>query len=442
MRTVPDRHRVWLMKELPLLENEGLLSPETSGRLRAYYETDTRSGTHWAIIACAILGSLLIGAGIILLFAHNWEALSRPARALLSLCPLALGAGLSLTALQNGRGTAWRESAGLFHALAVGASIALIGQTYHLPSDVPAFLLSWALLIAPLMFVLRSTGTSLIYLALLCGWCFAAQRTSGQAAAFWLLILPPAARFAHLARTDRYALHTALSFAGLLAALCLCTGLAFERTVPGLWIVAYSALLSGAGLLGLWLYGDREGWNNLPKTFGTLGTVILAYLFTWSDMWQGIGWDHLRDDWQYRAWGVWLDSGITLAFLTGWLLAVRKAFRRESIETLTLAVFPVIATLCFATGSMTDRAHGLNALVFNAFMLFLGVMHMVLGCRRNRLRQLNLGMATASLLLVTRFFDTDFAYWIRGLVFIALGTVFLTVNLFMARRKRQKGVAA
>ncbi len=430
------------MRELPILENAGVISAEKSVDIRAYYATHTQGGVHWALIAFAILGSLLIGAGIILLFAHNWDDLSRSTRAFLSLCPVSIGAILSVTALLKDGGIARRESAGIFHSLAVGASIALIGQTYHLPSDIPAFLLTWALLVLPLMFLLHSTGAYLIYLALVCGWSGLAQNTYGQAAAFWLLVLPPAASLFHLTRINRDTPESAIRFAGIILTLCISTGIVFERTVPGLWIVAYSALLSGAGLLGLCLYGEREGWNNIPKTFGIIGLVVLAYIFTWTDIWHQIGWGHMRHDWQYRTWGIGFDSGITLAFLGGWIITALRAFRRDSIETLTLAAFPVIATLCFALSSLTEKADLFNALIFNAFMLYLGLMYIVLGCRNIKLRQLNGGMGVASLLLITRFFDSEFNYLTRSLVFIGLGFVFLAVNLIMSRRKKLKEVSA
>ncbi len=440
MRKVPNRHRQWLIKELPALQCAGVLPPDRAEAIKAYYETQTRGGAHWAVIAFAVLGALLIGSGIILLFAHNWENFSRPVRAALSFCPLSLGAALSAAALRRNGGTAWREAAGLFHALAVGASIALVGQTYHLPGDAPSFMLTWALLVLPLIFLLRSTGACLAYLALLCGWSGVAQNVYGQAAAFWLLVLPAAAHLVRLVRTGREANETALCFAALLLALCTCTGIVFERTVPGLWIVAYSALLSGAGLLGLWLYGERDGWGNIPKLFGLAGMVVLAYIFTWQEMWHDIGWEHMRYDWQYRAWGVWLDGGVTLVFLACWVVTALKAFRRDSAETLTLAAFPAVATLCFAVGTAGGQARLFNTLVFNAFMFCLGIMYIVMGCRNDKLRQLNSGMAILSLLLVTRFFDTDLSYLARSLVFIALGTIFLTVNLVMARRKNLKEV--
>ncbi len=442
MRKVSAKHTQWLKKELPILENKGVISSEAAGRLKSYYAKNTESGMHWAIAAFSILGSLLIGAGIILLFAHNWDELSRPARAVLSFCPLVIGSVLSIVALIKKGGIALRESAGLFHSLAVGASIALIGQTYHLPSDTPAFLLTWALLILPLIFLLRSTGVYLIYLALACSWSGVAQETYGHAAGFWLLMLPPIIRLMSLIRNDRHAPGTLLSLWGILFAFCISTGIVFEKTIPGLWIIAYSALLSGSALLGMHLYSDREGWGNPLKTFGIVGVGLLAYLFTWSDMWQEIGWSYVRSGWNHRAWGAWLDGGITLALLAGWLLAAIKAFRRNSIETIVLALFPILGVLCFLIQSMADQTDLLNALIFNGFMLFFGIMYIVLGCRNTKLRQLNGGMAVLALLLVTRFFDADLGFLARGIVFIILGTCFLTTNLIMARRKKQKEVTS
>jgi hypothetical protein len=245
-----------------------------------------------------------------------------------------------------------------------------------------------------------------------------------------------------LIRNNRHAPETLLSLWGILFALCISTGIVFERTVPGLWIVAYSALLSGAGLLGMYLYGERDGWSNPPKTFGIIGMAILAYIFTWSDMWHEIGWSYVRSGWNHRAWGAWMDGGMTFVLLTGWAAAAVKAFCRDSIETITLAVFPIIGSFCFLAGATASDTDTLNALVFNGFMLFLGVMYIVLGCRNTKLRQLNGGMAALSLLLVTRFFDSDFGFMARGIVFIVLGACFLTVNLVMARRKKKLEVAS
>ena len=286
MRKIQARYRQWVRNEIPLLEGEGILAPDAALRLRAYYDEQTTSSNSWALAVFAALGSLLIGAGIILLFAHNWDALGRPARAVLSFVPLLLGGVLTLYTVARRDGVAWRESAGLFHALAIGASIALVGQTYHLPSDTPMFLMTWAILVLPLVFLLNANGAFLIYLGLICGWAGVAQSAYGHAAGFWLLLLPVAVRQVRLNRRDPHAPEALLGVWACLIALCVGMGIAFERTVPGLWILAYAALLSGAALYGLRVYGDRDGWANPAKVFGVTGIAVLAYIFTWTEMCQ------------------------------------------------------------------------------------------------------------------------------------------------------------
>lgn len=440
MRKVATKHVEWLKKELPILKTEGLISAIENHNIERYYAEKTEGGLSWAIVAFSILGSILIGAGIILLFAHNWDQFSRPTRSVLSFGPVLLAGALSLIALVKNGGVAFRESAGIFQCLAVGASIALIGQTYNIPSDTPAFMLTWSLLILPLMFLLSSTGALMIYLALICFWSGFSQEVHGQAAGFWLLILPALGKTVAMIRVRRNSPDTLVSVFGILIALTIATGIVFERTVPGLWIVAYSALLSGAALLGLHFYGNEDGWNNPLKMVGTIGIALLAYLFTWTDLWNDIGWHHLHSGWQFKSWGIGLDIGVTIGYLLVWIIVAFKAYRRESIETIVLAIFPIIGIVCFVLGSVFGNSSNLwTALIFNGFMLFFGVMYIVMGCRNLRLRQLNGGMAIISLLLITRFFDQDFGFLARGLVFNILGISFLAVNLVMAKRKKKMG---
>ncbi len=68
MRKIPEKCRQWLLQELPILENKGILSAESRQRLDDYYSNQVESRVHWAAILCAGLGALLIGGGIILLF--------------------------------------------------------------------------------------------------------------------------------------------------------------------------------------------------------------------------------------------------------------------------------------------------------------------------------------------------------------------------------------
>ena len=439
MRKVSLKNINWLNAELPLLKNAGVLDTATAKHIQDYYDKDTTStgGASWAIIIFSILGALLIGGGIILLFAHNWDELSKNVRAVISFLPLLIGALLSFaTLLRNGK-IALRESAGLFHALAIGGCIALIGQTYHLPSDIPAFLMSWALLSVPLMFILSSTSACLIYLALITGWAGIAQNEYRQAIGYWPLLLPALIYIHRLLKKDDRSPATLLALYGLLFSITISLGIVFERTVPGLWAMAYAALLTGCYLLGITHYRDNTGWSNPLKLFGTIGIVLLAYLFTWTHFWDEIGWDYCRSDWQYQRWGIWLDSTITLLLISGWACIAVKAFKKNSVETTGLSLFPLLATVCFLIRSQTELAEIINALIFNSYFLFLGVLYITLGCRSLRLRQMNAGMFLLSLLIVTRFFDDEFGFLARGNAFIVLGAAFLTANLIITHKKKE-----
>ena len=58
------------------------------------------------------------------------------------------------------------------------------------------------------------------------------------------------------------------------------------------------------------------------------------------------------------------------------------------------------------------------------------------GFQHLRLSTTNYGLALASALVISRFFDADFSFLARGCAFIAIGVGFLVANIRFARRKR------
>ncbi len=263
---------------------------------------------------------------------------------MLSFCPLAIAVVLSALAIRRG-GTGLCESAGIFHSLAVGACIALIGQTYHLPSNTPGFLLVWALLVLPLIFLLPSTGAYLFYITLICSWSGAAQDEYGQALGFWLLLIPAVI---HVVRLIRREAHEGLvSLWGLILMLPIALGIVLERTVPGLWIISYACFYSLSGLLGLRLSPTESGWRNPLQTVGLAGITGLTYIFTWQNMWHDIGWSNTRHDGNYQEWGIWFDSAITLGLALAWALTAVKTLQRNSLPSTHPLLLPLISVRGF-----------------------------------------------------------------------------------------------
>src|SRR5438105_10589895 len=122
MRSV-DRSAIrWLLAELPELVANGVLSQETADALRNHYSSlPPGESRRIGFILSAILGSLLIGAGIILLVAHNWDFLSRPIRCAIAFTPLFLSQALAIfVLLRRNQSAAWREMAAILNVAAIG----------------------------------------------------------------------------------------------------------------------------------------------------------------------------------------------------------------------------------------------------------------------------------------------------------------------------------
>src|SRR3954468_7197197 len=152
----------WLLAELPELVTTGVLSQETADALRQHYSSQpSEAPRRLGFILSAILGSLLVGAGIILLVAHNWDFLSRPIRCAIAFTPLISSQALAVfVLLRRNQSAAWRETAAFLNVAAIGTAIALVSQTYQIQGDFARFILVWMLLALPMVYIF-ATGIGL-----------------------------------------------------------------------------------------------------------------------------------------------------------------------------------------------------------------------------------------------------------------------------------------
>ena len=145
------------------------------------------------LLICSIFGALLMGRGMLLRLAHTWQELSRPVRTVWAFFPLLAGQLLTGWARQfRAASAAWREGAATFLCLAMGAGMALVGHTYHMPGTMTHVLLVWIVLGLPLVSLVQaSLPAALAGIGLTC-WVASAQQPWGQAALCWPLAAVPA----------------------------------------------------------------------------------------------------------------------------------------------------------------------------------------------------------------------------------------------------------
>lgn len=127
-----------------------------------------QSSGNGLIITVSIIGVFLIGFGVIYLFAHNWDELSRPAKTILSLLPVFLSALANIfTVTKRKDNVIWQESTAISTFLAVGSMLGLILQIYQLPGIENYFYTYWCILCLPVVYLLRSHSAVFCAMALM-----------------------------------------------------------------------------------------------------------------------------------------------------------------------------------------------------------------------------------------------------------------------------------
>ena len=427
-----------LYDDLPQLIAQGVVTPDAASRLRAHYgPVDATRSSRLPVIVFGVLGALLIGAGIILLLAHNWENLSRPARAVLSFLPLVLAQALAAWAIvRRPQSLAWREGVSALLFLMIGASISLVAQTYNISGDLPRFILTWALLGLPLVYLFDAVVPALLALWGFTEWACHLRFADDFNGCYWLLaalLLPQLARWF---RAGRFQVRPTLLLWALCASVTIAAGTTIERVLPGLWIILYAGLFAVMFLAGEFWFREAEGfWSRPLRHFGGTGVLTLSFLLTFEWPWREIGWNHWH--WERMHDATWravpdavLGSVLPLAAIV--LLVMTR--RRRTPLGLVLGVAPILATLGYCLCCLSNT-YAPAAGLFDLYLLAAGLWLLVTGIRANQQGQMNVGLLAITALIVARFFDSDLSFLLRGLLFIALGIAFLVANVVMLRRK-------
>ncbi len=428
------KHERWLAQETPKWVQAGIIAPEAAERLHAYYGiAGEPSGRRWAMVIFSVIGAALIGLGIIMLLGYNWDQLSRGMRAIISFIPMAVAQGLCVWIFRTGRlSAAWREGVGMLLALAVGASLALIAQTYNLGGTWQDFMLTWMLLTLPVAYLLQAAAPAMLFMAGITAW-FTGSWNHAPVLGFWPLLLAVIPFIGWKIRENRYGPGAVFPLWTLIVCLGIALGASLRHEIDDLWIQAYASFfavlfLTDAG----WFRTAPTMWQRPFFALGAGGTAVLAFLLTFEWPWRHLG----RQIWFASDAFHQPETAIVLVIITALTLAaillLTRAARRRKWDIALYGAFPIVTFLGYAVGL---HQGSLLWLLFNAYFLALAIWPLADGIKTSRLAPINAGMLMLTALILARFFDADFGLMAKGLVFIGAGVLFLSVNIVMLRRK-------
>ena len=134
-------YSVRVKRDIARWVEQGLIAPAIAGQLVRDVEQNERKAMSFGSVL-AMMAALLFGAAILVLIAANWEAFPRLLR-VAALFATILGGYVGGAVLKTRDHAAAGEALYLIAAAAFGASIALIGQMYHMSGDESAALVTW-----------------------------------------------------------------------------------------------------------------------------------------------------------------------------------------------------------------------------------------------------------------------------------------------------------
>ena len=443
--------RSWLKAEVATWASAGIVTREGAAKLEERYrlcEPDEGRSRRLrlVLVVISLIGASMLGMGVILFFAANWDQLAPPHKVLLILAAIVTAYALGYEC-RSGR---WKlpvlgEALIVLGALFYGAGIWLIAQIYNINAHYPNGALLWGLGVLPVAIALRSLPVTMLasllfalYYGLEC-WAVASPNYLylGLALAmFW-----PA--YAYRSR-----LLVIVNYLGVVAWFVVSYSVlaSWPREVgPRLCLLMFA----GAGAYSLArMHNTSDSSRPLSPTYTVMAFFAVAapmYLMTFGDLVRGVGAEAIGG-----AAGIVFWAGIG-AFSVLSVVAMALVTRDEklaegirlpllpSLETAT-AILVMAAALVFlalkpgrAVGWLTDE--GVIALVFNLLLAVVLIGMVTVGVTRQMGALVRCGLFGMVVVLGSRYFDMFWELMSRSQFFIIGGILLLIVSWLIERTR-------
>lgn len=424
-----------ILQALPELVKEQVITEETATRIRQYYQHKPETTGNRLFIVFGIIGALLVGLGIVLIIAHNWDDLSKTIKLSLALLPLLVAqvicAGVCWKIPHN---IAWRESSSVFLMLSIAAGISIISQVYNIDGTLAGFLLLWMALSLPVIYVMRS---SLVSMLVIIGTAWYGCEVSyfhylqGIAWWYWVLTALTLPWYLYIAKKNPRSNYVHVQSWLLAFSVVITLGM-FGGSHEELMLLTYLNVFGVFVCAGqLKPFSEGRLITNAPLVIGSLGTI--AILLTLSFKWF---WTEIHEDsfaWrEVVEFPVYVITDVIAAVALAFVLK-QKAIRQINLKSITFIVTSLLFFIALSQPVLSQVS--INILVFG-----IGVATIRDGAHNNRLSILNYGLLILTALITCRFFDMNVSFVIRGLLFIGVGAGFFVANFWMIKRRKTETI--
>ena len=427
----------WLQQEVAQWRAEGLVDESLAQRILARYPATAER--NWGRMIFSAIGAVMVGLGVILFFAYNWQDIPKAAKLALVFGALAAAHGAAMAVARRAdthHGVV--EGLHVLGTMLFGAGIWLVAQIYHIDEHYPNAFLVWSLGALALAWAIPSVIQALLALFLVSFWAGVEVfefHTPMHAAPLLVVIgvLP-------LAWWRRSSVLLYCGVAVLYLVTAFTAGWIDHRALlPLLFAMGAAALIASVAAPGT-AFPAAEG----PlRSLGLLVVLGCAYMLSFKE---SAGWLvrlHVVKpgiEIYLGATGATLIAAIGLLIRSGLHgLSGINGYRRWQLGLLGAGMAVLLFTLF--TRGVVDR--WVVMLPFNLIALGLAVILILEGSEQLRPRMVGLGCLVFALVVVSRYTDLFSSLLIRATVFVALGAgLFLVGNFYAKSKKRVQEIPA
>jgi len=454
-----SRHLKWLRTELPDWVEQGLVTADNAAAIEKRADEKAR-GASYAPTAFAIMGVLMIAAGVIMFFASNWQGMGKLVRLIVLLGGMWGVYGLAALAFarQDKGSDKFGHAFLLLGVLMFGANIALIAQTYHISAHYPNGTLMWALGALTVVYLASSQAVAVAGVALITLWSgqemagFYHPTVHGPFLILWLAFAVQAVR-----QTWRSA---ALALAASWIVWQLIALVKWSNDAENTVVVALLVLVSVLVVLfGIWMGRARWGraFSSLTQRTGLLSGLAFLFINSLSVVHHlrrikfveegNFDFSRIRPEYLNPALIVASASALVL-MLAGYLwLKSHGESEDEKGEWITgvrasrwdgavvLAIIVVIVANLFIPPSFVALKSIHIAFVVLNFMVIAWVIHG--GYLAGDRFWVNVGVGAFALAILAVYFDRFWGLMDRSAFFLVTGLILLGGGYVLERKRRQ-----
>lgn len=373
----------WLRRELNSWQKEGIIGEDQAKAILSRYgiseeivETKKRYGKLVTIIA--ILGTIILGVGVILFFASNWQEIPKWIKLLVIFGAIIVSYHIGYQFRFEKQNYPRVGSALLFlGTILFGAGIFLIAQIFHIRAHYPNGVLFWAVGIFPLAYIIESRpilSLGLLNMALWLG-----MESIGSGADIVLTI--------------------------------------------ELYLI-FGILLYSIGSLHT-QFGKTRIYRLPYRIIGL--TIILAasYIFTFGFIWEELS-----------------EYNVSLPLIITSLIALvtciaNLILRRVESKTHKYEMIGLIALLILVLLLPSPESNVFRPILFNIILLGEIIGIIFVGYLVEERALINIGLAFFAIDLFTRYFDFFWKLLPRALFFIIGGLILIAGGIYLERRGRK-----